>query len=276
MALRHACEVARRVEGRVTVLYVSDPLLDTAAAAAAYDMKALRAKTQDELRRFIDRVEPSGVPVEPMSSAGHAAPTIAKVAARLDVDLITLGSQGLTGPGKWLIGSTTERVLRGAKVPVLVVPASTAGRAAREKLRTWPGPRAIVPVDIDDHRPVDVRAALDAVTSLGAKPTLLYVAQPARLPDWLRADPATQTSERVAAAKAKLQALARQSGVDADCEAVAGEPVEEIVNVTARRGAQLIAMTLQQGTTLLGPRRGSITYRVVAHTAAAVLALPAS
>jgi nucleotide-binding universal stress UspA family protein len=274
-ALRHACEVARRTGGRVTVVYVSDPLLDTAAAAAAYDVKALREKTMTELRAFIDRAEPSGVVVEQALASGHAAPAIAKVAAKLGADLLVMGSHGLTGPGKWLVGSTTERVLRTAKVPVLVVPALPSGKAAREKLQAWPGPRAVVPVDIDDHRPADVRSALDAVTALGAKPTLLYVVRPPQLPEWLRADPAKQAADRLAAAKKSLQALARQGGADADCDAVIGDPVEEIANVSARIGAQLIAMTLQQGSTLLGPRRGSITYRVVARGVASVLALPA-
>jgi nucleotide-binding universal stress UspA family protein len=275
VALRHACEVARRSEGRVTVLYVTDALLDTAAAAAAYDMKALRARTLTELRRFVDRAEPSGVAVEPTTAAGHAAPAITKAAARLGVDLIVMGSHGLTGPGKWLIGSTTERILRAARMPVLVVPMVTA-KGAREKLKAWPGPRAVVPVDIDDHRPADVRAALDAVAALGARPTLLYVVQAPRLPDWLRTDPAQQTSERVKAAKKALEGLARQSGADADCEAVVGDAAEEIVTLAARLDARLIAMTLQQGTTLLGPRRGSVTYRVVSRGFASVLALPAS
>lgn len=276
LSLRHALEVARRSEGRVTVLFVNDPLLDTAAAAAAYDVKALRAKSLNELQRFIDRAEPSGVPVETALASGHAAPVITRTAAKLDADLIVMGSHGLTGPGKWLIGSTTERVLRSAKIPVLIVPHGGVGKAGKDRLQDWPGGRAVVPVDIEDHRPSDVRTVLEALTSLGARPTLLYVVQPPRLPDWLRTDPATQTSERVAAAKKTLQALAKQSGVEADCEAVVGDPVEEIGNTTARLGAKLIVMTLQQGSTLLGPRRGSITYQVVSSGLATVMALPAS
>jgi nucleotide-binding universal stress UspA family protein len=206
---------------------------------------------------------------------GHSAPTIAKTAARLGADLIVMGSHGLTGPGKWLVGSTTERVLRSAKVPVMVVPAVRTGKGSRDKLRSWPGARAVVPVDINDHRPADVRAALEAVASLGAKPTLFHAVHSPRLPEWLRADPAQQAAERADAARKALQALARQSGVDADCEAVAGDAAEEIVNAAVRLDAQLIAITLQRGSTLLGPRRGSITYQIVSRAVASVLALPA-
>jgi nucleotide-binding universal stress UspA family protein len=54
---------------------------------------------------------------------------------------------------------------------------------------------------------------------------------------------------------------------------VIGDPAEEIVKVAEARGAGLIVMGLHSST-LLGPRMGSVTYRVLCLTRTLVLALP--
>ena len=46
---------------------------------------------------------------------------IIETAQTLHCDLIVMGNQGRSGPGKLLIGSCTQRVLAGAPCPVLVV-----------------------------------------------------------------------------------------------------------------------------------------------------------
>jgi len=43
-----------------------------------------------------------------------------------DADLIVLGTHGRRGPSRWWLGSVAERVVRGARVPVLVTRAETA------------------------------------------------------------------------------------------------------------------------------------------------------
>jgi nucleotide-binding universal stress UspA family protein len=52
---------------------------------------------------------------------GDAAQEILQMAARIDADLIFVGSHGHRGLQRLLLGSTAERVVRGASCPVLVV-----------------------------------------------------------------------------------------------------------------------------------------------------------
>jgi nucleotide-binding universal stress UspA family protein len=52
-----------------------------------------------------------------------------------------------------------------------------------------------------------------------------------------------------------------------------GEPSEEIVTLAETRQARLIVMGLHSSG-LLGPRMGSVTYRVLCRTNSLVLALP--
>lgn len=276
-ALRYAVALARRNDSRLTVLFVNDPLLGAAAAAAAYDTKALAAATDAELRRFVARaLGKSPVKVDHETAFGHAAPQIQKASTRLGADVVVMGSRGLTGAGKWFFGSTTEQMLRAATVPVLVVPQPGLAKGPWHKsLRTWPGKQVVVAVDIDDNDASDVRVAVDLVRALNATPMLLHAVPPARFPSWLKVDAVRHDRARLDAARRALEALAGTLGGDIACQIVVGDPAEAIAAEAARQRAGLIVLTLQRPLSALGPRQGSITYQVLAMDVAPVLAIPA-
>ena len=144
-ALRCAAGLAEASDGRVTALFVNDPLLGTAAAAAAYDTAAMARSTDAELKRFVQRaLKGTRLPASSIRFAvtlGKAAPEIVKAARELNADLIVMGTRGLGGASRLLLGSTTEHVLRKAGVPVLAVPpgATQSLRASRERRRKAAG-----------------------------------------------------------------------------------------------------------------------------------------
>lgn len=57
-------------------------------------------------------------------ASGMVADEILSAAERLDCDLIVMSTQGRRGFLDALCGSTTERVLRGSRIPLLTVPTS--------------------------------------------------------------------------------------------------------------------------------------------------------
>jgi nucleotide-binding universal stress UspA family protein len=63
--------------------------------------------------------EAPGIAVE----YGTAAEEILNQVIECSADLIVMGTQGLEGTKRLVFGSTTERVLRESRVPVLAVPA---------------------------------------------------------------------------------------------------------------------------------------------------------
>ncbi len=63
----------------------------------------------------------SGVKVNPVYLKGIPAEKILEYAEENDIDLIVMGTQGLTGIKRFLIGSVAENVLRHSKVPVMIV-----------------------------------------------------------------------------------------------------------------------------------------------------------
>ncbi len=71
-----------------------------------------------ELRTKLSRVTRS-------APTGHPAEEILATAAAFDADLIVVGARGLGGMKRLLLGSVSERVLRDARCPVLIVKRSS-------------------------------------------------------------------------------------------------------------------------------------------------------
>jgi nucleotide-binding universal stress UspA family protein len=277
-ALRYAFALAGDSNSRLTVLFVNDPLLGTAAAAAGYDIKVLEAKTVAEIRTFVARTvgESESRRAAIVTALGQPAYEIQKVAKRVRADLMVLGSRGATGPGKWFFGSTTERVLRSTRVPVLVVPRhkrrSQAGWA--KAMRSWPGQRILVPVDLHDYAVADVRQSIDVARAFGATALVLYVVPPVQFPPWLRFDGRRYDRQRIAAARNELDTLTKTIGANQTCRVVIGDTAGEIAAAAADVRAGLIVVTLKRASAPFGPRQGAITYRVLSSEVAPILALP--
>ena len=123
-ALRAAVDLARTNRSALTVLFSEEPML-VAAAHAAGDARAAKATTTAALERFIartTRTQPAEN-VHAIVTEGTPADEILKAARREDADLIVVGTRGAGNIARLLLGSTAQRVLRRARVPVLAVPA---------------------------------------------------------------------------------------------------------------------------------------------------------
>jgi len=65
--------------------------------------------------------EASGVEVKEIVLDGYPSDEIVNFSKNNNIDLIVMGTLGKTGFDKLLIGSVAEKVVRGSKVPVMVV-----------------------------------------------------------------------------------------------------------------------------------------------------------
>ena len=122
-ALKSATAIAKKHGRRLVVLFVEDPLL-AAAARAARDSRASAISTTSALERFIMRsIGSRGTSrAHPAVAIGSPAEEILKVAKRQHADLVVLGTRGLGRAARLLLGSTTDAVLRHARLRVLAVP----------------------------------------------------------------------------------------------------------------------------------------------------------
>src|SRR5262249_30704421 len=124
----------------------------------------------------------------------------------------------------------------------------------------------LAPVDLQGTGPNEIKHVSDAVRRLGGKALFLHVVRPADVPTWLN-------RQRVEAAQKRFHNLLGEPP-SAPFRIVMGDPVDQIERTSRRERVGAIVMTLKRHG-LLGPRRGSISYRVVSAAVAPVLAVPA-
>jgi len=83
-----------------------------------------RSEAQSYLEKATKQLAGGGLSVRGDLVEGNAADAIVDYAGKNDVDLIIMATHGRSGIGRWALGSVADRVVRHAKVPVLLVRAS--------------------------------------------------------------------------------------------------------------------------------------------------------
>jgi universal stress protein A len=276
-ALCYATAVADHFGARLVIVAVDDPLLVQAAATTG-QVPSLTDDTPDELRRacgrVLDRLGPGARRVEYRVGVGKPAPEILRLAVDAGADLIVMSSQGRSGVRKLFFGSTTERVLRETSIPVLITPDRREHQVSLSDVGRHVH-RVLTPVDLTDASRHQVRIAAGVATALSAPLILAHVLEPVFVPASVRLVMPGIDAMRQADAEERLGTLAQSvsTGPDVETLVVRGEPSEEIVRLAQTREAHLIVIGLHSSG-LLGPRMGSVTYRVLCLTHALVLALP--
>jgi nucleotide-binding universal stress UspA family protein len=123
-AVATAVALARATRGHLTLLTVIDPLLHAGAQAAGAE-DVLNQQTQAEVSSLLERAAKGhalpGVPAVAIT-IGEPAPQILAQADESKADVIVMGMRGIGGAQRLFLGSTSEQVLREARIPVLVVP----------------------------------------------------------------------------------------------------------------------------------------------------------
>jgi nucleotide-binding universal stress UspA family protein len=275
-ALAYAAALASRSKAQLVVIFVQDPLLAT-AAAVAFDDTRITDKTRKQLRRFVERtIRPYGISIDSVTldvAAGRPHELIQWTADKLKCDLIVMGSHGLTGATKLMLGSTTHRLLRQSPLPVLATP-PVKGRVRRPP-RTWPGAVVIAPVDLDARARPDALAAAVVAGQLGTRLELVHIIEPIPGVPWLELDEARRNQQQRRLAVSRLELLQNELGWAVTGVRIrSGRPAEEIAAIAADRSVGLVMMTRRRGRGLFGPRQGAISYQVLVRSGKPVLALP--
>lgn len=131
-ALEAGLSLARALQARVTLVTVSEPWQDplpgdpTGLALAAELMDEQRREARMAAQRLIaaagEQAARAGVPFEGLHVPDRRpAEAILETAADCGADLVVMASHGRRGLPRLLLGSQTQSVLSGGRVPVLVV-----------------------------------------------------------------------------------------------------------------------------------------------------------
>jgi nucleotide-binding universal stress UspA family protein len=128
-ALPTAIEIARKFDADLFVLHVAEHdrgravvyPIESPAEATRLVGDAVATARQSGLRVHGELVD---------KAAGHVPQAIQEAAAAHDIDLIVMGSRGLSDGLGFLVGSVTHKVMQNVAIPVLV---TRGGRPATQK-----------------------------------------------------------------------------------------------------------------------------------------------
>ena len=276
-ALAQSAAIANHFGAALTVMTVIDPLV---AALAASDPTFIRHDLESEqaLRRYCEETlahtPPGPRRVALRQAVGTPATEIVREANESHADLIIMSSHGHRGLRKLFFGSTTERVLRETRVPVLVTPAESTEAVPLSELAARVR-EIVAPVDLTSASPRQIKVASAIAEAMGLPLMLLHVLPPIDGVLGHHRTTAPEAAARLERARSQLHELqsAISPRIQTEALVISGEPSEEIVRIAESQGAGLIVMGLHSSG-LLGPRMGSVTYRVLCVTHAFVLALP--
>jgi nucleotide-binding universal stress UspA family protein len=125
-ALRHAFALAGWYDAEVVVMSVRPPSLPPSLwfekeSAVPVEGPYSRDQAEISLRAFVESATGS-TPGRVLVADGQIVPEILRAARELPADLIVIGTHGLGGFERLLLGSITEKVLRKAECPVMTIP----------------------------------------------------------------------------------------------------------------------------------------------------------
>jgi nucleotide-binding universal stress UspA family protein len=126
--LHYAIELARAGQAQLTVLHAvddEDRTLWGPAWVAHFDRAKLLDERRGKLDELVAREKPPKMQVERLVVEGKPFRKIIEVAENSGMDIIVLNLQSKSLLERALLGSTAERVVRLARVPVLSVPVAS-------------------------------------------------------------------------------------------------------------------------------------------------------
>ena len=129
LAFQMALSIAVKYQARIFLLHVISNTVQQSLADYCLDQSIVARVlnesivfSNEKLQEVIDKNQQSGnIKVIPDVRKGQPYEEILKEAAERKIDLIVIASHGKTGLKKYLIGSVTEKVMKEAKCPVLLI-----------------------------------------------------------------------------------------------------------------------------------------------------------
>jgi nucleotide-binding universal stress UspA family protein len=125
-ALHSAVELARSFAAEILLAHVVPaipklPSPETLFHEAEYE-KQLHEDAKVKLEKIASKISAAGVQAKPvLGTANDVSMELLRIAEQNDVDLIVIATHGMSGWRKLAFGSVTEKVVRLAECPVLVL-----------------------------------------------------------------------------------------------------------------------------------------------------------
>lgn len=261
--LKTAAEIAGRYGAGLTAVYAETflppPYFTERGMGQILDvLKAQRDEARRYLADVVRREIGRQVAVESLLLETTPVEGILVAAEERGAGLIALGTHGRSGLNRLLLGSVAEKVVRGAKVPVLTV---RGGEAAACRL---PFRKILCPVNYTEVAYESLRYAADLARRFGAELTVMTSLEgdatasdealrqhERRLCDWVPEDVQAHCTLRPAVRR--------------------GDAAEQVLRMAKEEGSDLLVIGAQHRPLLEATIFGTTSVRVMRHAACPVL-----
>jgi nucleotide-binding universal stress UspA family protein len=239
-AQSYATSLAKRFGAKLVVVHAKEPpnyRLRPENWRSVDDADVLKMK---ELQKALPKSFP-GLESEFCLGEGSAWQVVELALEKNEVDLIVLGTRGLTGVGKLLLGSQAEEILRRASCPVLTVgPHSQEISGSEKELR-----EVLYATDFSPESQAAVPHAVSIALALQAHLSLLHVVEEPKVGELVYPTEVMSSSERL------LQSLIPEDAKvwrEPRCFVERGVASEKILEVAKRIHASLIVLGVRKPT----------------------------
>ena len=120
--LSYLSQVAEGVHSKVTLLYVAGPGEGAVKKASIVRVPhGTKVTAGDYLREMEEAMRQKGLEVDSAVVEGRPAEAIVRYAAEQGYGLIAMATHGHSGPGRWVYGSTADKVLHTTDLPIFLL-----------------------------------------------------------------------------------------------------------------------------------------------------------
>ncbi len=265
-AYRYALSVAEHYGAKVVALHVVElwryPSAGFAASAALYDefCQAVCENGKERLREFVKNHTHNGIEPELVVHEGMAPDAILSCAQAQKADGIVMGTHGQRGFDRLMLGSVTDRVMRRASCPVLVVrnPPRDLMATDNEGRHVHRLRQILFCTDFSENSERALNYAISATEEYDAELTLLHVLEEVPSP--------AKTEKAIAAATEQLDKLIppeRRKSLKIKTAVRIGKPYRQIIQFAEEEQIDMVAMGVHGRGSLDLAVFGSTTYRVM-------------
>jgi len=255
-AYRHALSLSEHYRAKLVAQHVVEiwrhPSVSFAATANLYDeyCQALRGSGREQLQEFVKKHTYNEIQSELVVNEGSAADLILSFAQERKMDLIVMGTHGLRGFDRLMLGSVTVLAVREPPHDIVA--------AGQERHNPHRLNRILACADFSEDSGLALNYAFSAAAEYDAELTLLHVLE--KVPS------AAKTEEAIAEATEQLNKLIppeRRNAPKIKTAVCIGKPYQKIVQFAQEQQIELLTMGVRGRGALDLAVFGSTTYRVM-------------
>lgn len=244
-AIPYAAEFAKRFDAKLYALHVATPAVNPMTDPSTWAVAEKAAEAEAERQEDALLASFQGMQPEVLIEEGGFWQVLQSTLEKQNIDLIVLGTRGRSGVKKFVLGSAAEEIFRRAPCAVL-----TVGPFSREELpRNDKISEILYATDFSPESAVAASYAVSLAQEFQAHLTLLHVIAEAKPGELLHTEELVNSSTRL------LRSLV-PAGAEFWCEprftVEQGSVAEKILDVAARRRADLIVLGVRRPERFLG------------------------